>query len=226
MRTFGLSLLAAGVVLGAAACGAAPDPLANLSASAISARAVADTEAAASMHVAGQGTSGGQTMSFDLTVTGSKGCSGTVTESKAGSFKLVVLGTSMWVAPGDEFYKAEAARGAVVPLAALHGKYLRETPGKTALGSFGSMCQLNPLLTAFKGAAAKFSKGPASTVGGVRVVRLSGGPVSMDVTDTAAPRVVSIDAPGARYSFSQYGTAAPVSAPPASQVTSGAPYGL
>lgn len=223
MRRFGFCFLAAAVAAGAAACGSAPDPLKNLSAPAIAAKAVADTEAAGSMRVIGQGTSGGQTMSFDLTVAGSRGCSGTVTESKAGSFKLIVAGPSVWVDPSDTFYRAEAARGAVVPLAALHGKYLRETPGKTALGSFGSVCQLDPLLTAFKGAAAKFRKGAVSA----GVLRLSGGSASMDVTDTASPRLVAINVPGAaRYSFSQYGTAAAITPPPASQVTSATQYGF
>jgi len=224
---FRFPLLAAAVVGGVAACGSAPDPLGNLCASAIASRAVAGTEAASSMHVQGEGTSGGQTMSFDLNVAGSKGCSGTVTESKAGTFKLVKLGTSLWVSPSDTFYRAEAARGAVVPLAALSGKYLRETPGKSALASFGSMCQLNPLLTALASEAAKFTKGTVSVTGGVRTLRLSRGSTVMDVTDAASPRVVSIDAPGAaRYSFSGYGSAAPVSAPPARAVTDGSRFGF
>lgn len=227
MRRTGMCLLAAAVTAGAAACGSAPDPLKDLSPAAIAARAVADTEAASSMHVRGEGTSGGQTMSFDLTVAGSKGCAGTVRESKAGAFRLVVVGSSTWVAPSDTFYRAEAARGAVVPLAELSGKYLRETPGKSALGSFGSLCRLDPLLAAFKSAAAKFTKGTVSVVGGVRTLRLSGGAATMDVTDTASPRIVRIDAPGsARYSFSEYGAAPHVSAPPASQVANGAQFGF
>lgn len=228
-RTAAAAALAGALAAGAAACGSspAPDPLKNLSPAAITARAVADAEAAGSFRVTGAGQGSGQTLSFDLTVQAGQGCTGTVTESAEGSFKLVEAGPAMWVQPDDAFYRAEAARGALVPLAALTGKYLRETPGKPGLGSFGSLCRLNPLLTAFKSAAARFRKGTVTTIAGVRALPVTGGTATMYVTDTAAPELVTISAPGtAKYHFSQYGTRVSVSAPPASQVADGSQYGF
>ena len=228
-RTAGAAFLTAALGAGAGACGSAPapDPLHGLSAAAISAKAIANTEAAGSMRVTGKGASAGQSLSFDLTVANGKGCAGTVTESKAGSFRVIEAGASMWVQPDDAFYRAEAARGALVPLAALSGKYLRETPGRSALGSFGSLCRLTPLLTAFKSAAASFRKGAVTTIGGVAVLPLSGGTASMYVTDTSSPKLVKISAPGTTlYYFSRYGAPAPISAPPASEVTDGSRFGF
>lgn len=224
-----LGALAAGAAVGVAGCGSAPapDPLRGISAPAIAARAVAGTEAAASLRVAGQGASAGQSLSFDFTVASGRGCTGTVTESEAGSFRLIESGPAVWVQPDDAYYRSAAARGAVVPLAALSGKYLRETPGKSALGSLGYLCQLNPLLAAFRSEAARFGKGGVTTVGGVQALRLSAGSASLFVTDTASPRLVKISAPGtATYSFSGYNAPAAISAPPPAQVADGAAYGF
>lgn len=220
------ALTCAGAALAGCGSSAAPasDPMRALSASAIAAKAVDGTEAASGMRVAGQNTTSGQSLSFNLAVDSGKGCQGTVTESGDGTFKLVELGTTVWVQPNDAFYKTEAARGAVVPLAALSGKYLKETSGKSALGSFGNLCQLNPLLTAFK--SAKFAKGPVTAVGGTRALRLSGGSANLYVTDTASPRVARISAPGTTYDFTGYGDPAGVSAPPADQVADGSQYGF
>lgn len=223
------TVLALGVSAGAAACGSSPaaDPLANLSAPDIAAKAIANTEAASSMHVTGQGALSGQSLSFDLAVDGARGCAGSVTDSRNGSFKMIALGPRVWVMPDDAYYRRQAASGAIVPLAALSGKYLRETAGKSALGSFGTLCRLNPLLTAFKSAAATFKKGPVTTVSGERVLPVSSGAVSLYVSDTASPRLVKISAPGtARYDFSGYGAPAAITAPPAAQVADGRQWGF
>lgn len=231
-RTLPAAVLAAALTAATAACGSspAPDPLKNLSSAAIAAKAVAGTEAASSMHLTGKGKGAGQSLTFDLTLSNQpdgNSCAGTVSESGSGSFKLIELGTSMWVQPDDAFYRAAASRGAVVPLRAVSGKYLRETPGKSGLGSFGSLCQLNPLLTAFKSAAASFKKRAVTTIAGIRVLPLSGGAASMYVTDTATPELVKIDAPGTvLYYFNKYNAPASISAPPAGQVADGGHLGF
>jgi hypothetical protein len=223
----GTVVLAAALAAGTAACGSspAPDPLKGLAPAVIAAKAVAGTEAAGSFQVTGAGKGAGQTLSFAFTVAAGRGCTGTVTEG-SGSFKLIESGSALWVQPDTAFYKAAAGHGALVP-ASLAGKYLAETAGKSALGSFGSLCRLNPLLTAFKAAAASFREGAATTAGGVRVLPLTSGSAALYVTDTASPELVKISVPGSvLYYFSHYGAPAAISVPSAADVADGIQYGF
>lgn len=230
-RRLAAAAFLAAVAAGTAACGSssaalAPDPLKSLTAPAIAAKAIAGTEAAPGAQLTGKGVDGGQSLSFRLSLAGAKGCAGTVTESD-GSFTIIETGTTVWVMPSDAYYKNAAARGAVISLAEVSGKYLEEKAGGSGLGSFGNLCQLDPLLTAFKSAAASFAKGAVSTIGGAQVLRLSDGPVSLYVTDTTAPRLVKISEPGSVvYYFSGYGARPAITPPPASKILDANQAGL
>lgn len=133
------AFLAAALAIGAAACGtsasstgtkaaaatpkptASRDPLANLTADQIATKALADVKAVTSVDVAGKMADSGQTLTFDLTLVSGKGCQGTLTESKTGSFKLIYLGKKVWIMPDQAFYKNNGGRNAGPPVRQVDG---------------------------------------------------------------------------------------------------------
>lgn len=209
------------------------DPLASLTATAIINKAIGDTTAASTVHFIGTSTNAGQKITFALTVVRGKGCTGTITEGKSGSFQVVYLGKNVWVKPDDTFWKTAAGSdsGDSATLSLLSGKWLLGSASDTAAGSLVSICSLNTLLTQAAPATDRVVKGARTTLNGQPILPITditqNGTV--EVTDVARPELLSMTATGANggtMTFADYGAPATITPPPSGKVINGSQYGF
>jgi hypothetical protein len=205
------------------------DPLAGDTSVWILHHASTDTEAAFSVHLTGSGEDSGHTMTFDLSIAGSDGCTGKVTESGTGSFQLIFDGSTVWVKPDDEFWRVASGVTDPAQLAAVEGKYLTATAGGSGLGEVASLCQLTAALKAFTSMPDDTpgeSRGPVTRINGQRELKVTD-PKDSEyayVTDTAQPRllqVVETGSDGGELSFGYPGTPVAITPPPASEIITG-----
>lgn len=242
-RTAPAAILAAALAMTASACGSsAPSasggaaksagPLSGLSAYQIVKKAMTNTETAASVRIAGTVTNTGQSMTLDLSVVKGKGCSGSMSQSKVGSFKLVYDGSSIWIMPDSEFWKTQGGSDAAA-LSVLEGKYLKLSKNDHGLGALVSLCSLSTLMSSAPSSSqgSDFGKVTRTVANGQHVVKIAdstdGGYVY--VSDTAKPLLTSIVAPGSSgggLSFSYPAAPPAITAPPAGEVIDGAKYGF
>jgi hypothetical protein len=212
---------------------AVSDPLAGWTAQRIVNTAQTDTLAAPYVRVAGNVTSSGQQIAFDLTMVSGTGCQGSVTEHGIGSFEMVSKGETVWVKPDAEFYKNEAGQNPDAQLAGslLAGKYLEDHSG-SGLGSLASMCSLRSMLgSASSGGDAGTAKAGTATLDGQRALKLVNAKQhgTAYVTDTAKPEVLQIAVAGSgggSLTFTYYTTPPAITTPPASQSIDGSKYGF
>jgi hypothetical protein len=213
---------------------AVSDPLASWTAERIVQQAQTDTLAAPYVRVAGNVSSSGQQIAFDLTMVAGTGCQGSVTEHGIGSFTMVSLGKTVWVKPDAQFYKSEVGQNPNAQLAEtlLAGKYLEDTEG-TGLGSLASMCSLHSMLgsTSSSSDDAGTTKAGTATVDGQRAVKLVNAKQhgTAYVTDTTKPEVLQITVSGSgggSLDFTYYTTPPAITPPPASQTIDGSKYGF
>jgi hypothetical protein len=208
------------------------DPLASLTAHKVVAEATANARAASSLKMAGTLNESGVTYILDLGVKRGHRCSGTIAERGKGSFKLIVIGKTVYFNPDNKFWETFAGADASAAIALVNGRYI-ETSTSKSLESFASMCDTTQLIgsNTITGST-RITKGTVTMLGGTRVLRLtdSAGGV-MYVTDTSKPEVVEIakakntgDGTG-KVDFS-VGAPVTVAAPPASQVIEGSKIGL
>lgn len=205
------------------------DPLAADTSVWILHHASTDTETAFAVHLTGSGEDSGHTMTFDLSIAGSDGCTGKVTESGAGSFQLIFDGSTVWVKPDDEFWRVASGITDPAQLAAVEGKYLTATAGGSGLGEIASLCQLSAALkglTSVPHDTAGATRGPVTRINGQRELKVSDAKDSSYayVTDTAQPRllqVVETGSDGGELSFGYPGTPVAITPPPASEIITG-----
>src|SRR5215469_960905 len=158
------ALLAAALAVVTVACGpshapppkavmldaaAVVDPLAADTSVWVLHHAAANTEAAFAVHLSGSGNDSGHTLTFDLTVAGSDGCSGTVKETNVGSFQLIFDGSTLWIKPDDEFWRTEGGVTNSTELAAVEGKYVTASASSSGAAEVTSLCQLKTYLKDF-----------------------------------------------------------------------------
>ena len=204
------------------------DPLASETSVWVLQHASMNTEAAFVVHLTGSGEDSGHTLTFDLLIAGSDGCTGTVKETGTGSFQLTFDGSTVWAKPDDEFWRAATGVTDPAQLAEVEGKYLTASAGGSGLGAIASLCQLNAALKAFTSMPADspgVDKGPVTRISGQRVLKVNDTKDSeyAYVTDTAQPRllqVVDTSSGGGELSFGYPGTPVAITPPPASEVVS------
>ena len=223
----------AGNGAGSQSASTSTDPLASLTASQIFTKATADTSAASSLHVVGSVNNSGQTITFTLDIAKGTGCAGALAEGSKGSFKLIVLGKSVWVLPDATFWKSAAGTGAnSTVLSLLEGKYLSGSTASTSgLNGLSQLCGLSDLIASQALKASTVTKGAVTTFGGSQVLELMDSATNGTayVTDQAQPLVVRISGTGASggtITFSNYNSPVTVTAPPASEVIDGSKYGF
>lgn len=225
----------AGRAAGAAASAASADPLARLSAGQIVNRAVGDLRTTSAVRVTGDVTSSGQHIGLDLTLLGSARCQGSISLQGKGSFRLIMIGKTVWIKPDRKFWTTFGGTNS----AALHilaGKYLRLSArgNGNSLGSLAALCKPGKLASSFGGiSSAATATRQHVTVAGQPALRLSGrdgkGSDSLEVSDSATPEILRIAGTGstmADIKFTGYGHTVPLTAPPASQTLSGKRFGL
>ena len=239
------ALLAAVLAVLAVACGpshppppkavmldatAVVDPLAGDTSVWVLRHASANTEAAFAVHLTGTADDSGRTVTFDLSVAGSDGCTGHVSETKLGSFQLIFDGSTVWIKPDKEFWREAAGITDPARLAAVEGKYVTGTSSASSLGELTTMCQLKTLLKDFASIPAADAndeiKGRVTRVNGQRALKVSDTMDSayMYVTDTDQPKLLQLIDPGsggASLTFGYPGSPVAIAPPPASDIVSG-----
>jgi hypothetical protein len=238
-------LLAAALAIVTVACGsshtpppravmldakAVVDPLAGDTSVWVLRHASANTEAAFAVHLTGTADDSGRTVRFDLSVAGSDGCTGNVSETKEGSFQLIFDGSTVWIKPDEEFWRTAAGISDPAQLAAVKGKYVTGTASASSLGKVTSLCQLKTLLKDFASipaaAAPDEIKGRVTRISGQRALKVSDTKDSayVYVTDTAQPKLLQLIDPGSggvNFTFGYPGTPVAITPPPASEIVSG-----
>jgi hypothetical protein len=222
---------AAGGASGASASASStPDPLASLSANKIATEAMANLKAAASLTMDGNLVDSGQAYTVKVGIKPGKGCAGSIDMGSKGSFKIIVIGKTVYINPDDTFWKADAGSDATAALQLVDGRYIKTT-ASGSLGSVTELCDLSQALGSIK-VTGTMTKGKLTTLNGVRVLPLTqAGDGTLWVTDTAKPEVVKMVAPKGSDGTSgtlTFSPGAPVTltAPPASDVLAGSAVGL
>jgi hypothetical protein len=227
-----ISCLATAAQAGTVASGSTGrDPLAGLSASKVSAEALANLKAAPSLKMAGTLYDSGAKYTLSLGIKPGRGCTGTLGTGGKGSFKLIVIGRTVYFNPDVKFWESAAGKNAAAIIKLVHGRYIKTSTSDKDMATVATVCDISNAIASVKvtGAAAK---GALTTVGGIRVLplRYSGGSV-MDVTDTSKPEAVAIGGPkgtatgDGTLTFS-VGARVTLTAPPASQVINGSTLGI
>ena len=203
-------------------------PLAGLTATQVINRAWADTEAAETVRIKGMTGDSGESETFDLVLVHGKGCAGSISDSKVGSFKLVYNGTSVWLLPDKGFYQSQKVPADA--MAILNGKYLKMKATSYGLGAMAAVCTLTKLLGGFSPASAAGSIRQITSIDGLSALKFAdaGDSAYLAVSDTASPKLLRLQAPGSgggSIDFS-YPAATSITAPPASQVVDGSKYGF
>lgn len=221
----------AGTCLAGAGCGSSStDPLANMSAKQVAAKAIGDLKSAPRFTVAGAGPSDGSTVSIDLGIKDGKDCTGTVADGSQGSVAIIVIGSTVWMKPDATFWQTQGGSEGSAIGKLLAGKYLQTTTSVSGASSIADICNVNSL-TSQMSIPTDVAKGTVTTVSGQEALELTdkAKDSTMYVTDTAAPqilKVVSTQKGNSGQFTITYGVPTTVTAPPASSTVNGAKYGF
>ena len=216
---------------GAASASSTVDPLAGLTVAQVEDKVVADAKASSSLTMRGALVETGQSISVDLGIKPGQGCTGTIGEGSKGSFKMIVIGKTIYMNPDDAFWKANAGAEANAAIALVNGRYLKVSSSNSSDASLGQLCDVSQIFST-NGKPDKVTKGAVTTLGGTRVLQLknSDGSVAY-VTDTSNPQLVEIAAPkgdknGSGSVTVTIGAPVTLTPPPASQVIDGSKLGM
>jgi hypothetical protein len=220
--------------LAAAGCGTggAGGPLAGLTGSQVSARALADLKAAPSLHVAGTVSTSGQAVTLDLSLSQAGGCSGSIAMSGSaapftGSVQVTVTGKTVYILPDQRFWDSTVGSGGG-PLA---GKWIRLAPGDQNASSFTQFCTAADLAGALAPTPGSLSRSAGPPVSGTPSLDVSDGQGGhLYVSDSASPEVLRISGAesgtAASLNFSAYGAPVRAAAPPAASTVDASKAGL
>lgn len=222
--------VAAGISIagfGTASAATAGDPLSGLSADQIASQAIGNLKTASTVHVTGNVTSSGQTYDLNLALVRARGCAGTMSQVGTGSFKLVVIGTEVWIKPDQQFWKKVGGANAST-LKVLSGKYLN-VKATSEFGSLRAFCSPSELAGNFGGNPTGLVKGSTSTISGQSALQIkkNGSPGSIYVSETAKPLLLRLSGGSqGTLDFSDYNSSVALVPPPASETLNGAKYGF
>jgi hypothetical protein len=204
----------------------AADPLAGLTGTQVATRALANLKAESSLTMTGTFSQSGQSYTVNLGLEPGQGCTGTIGEGSKGSFKLIVIGTTLYFNPDDTFWKSAGGANASTVIALVNGRYIK-TSTSGSMASLASLCNLSQTLGAIA-VTGTFTKGTPTTLDGTLVLPLgnTAGTGTMDVTDRSVPEVVSMTDPKTGALTFSPGAPVTLAAPPASQVIDGAQLGI
>jgi len=208
----------------------AGDPLAGLTASKVSAEALANLKAASSLTMAGTIYDSGTKDTLNLGLRPGHGCTGTITTGSKGSFKLIVIGTTVYFNPDNKFWETAGGASAAAIITVVHGRYIKSSTSDKDIATIATLCGISQAIGSVK-LTGSFTKGALTTLHGIRVLPLRDSSGVMDVTDTSEPEVVAITGPkgtatgDGALTFSP-GARVTLVAPPASQVIDGTQLGL
>ena len=179
--------------------GAGTGTVTGNAASALAAKAFANTQAAQSVRVAGQavGTdSNGQRVSIDLTLVRSVGCTGTIALSKALVFKIVQTGGTVWLLPSTAFY--QSVHLSKEALALVQDKYIRVKATDSQFADLAKICTTNQLIGALPKPSGTSLTATPTTFNGqsAYAVTQAGNPGTAYISSGATPVLLQVAAPG------------------------------
>jgi hypothetical protein len=211
--------------------------LTGTAATALVTKAIANTRAAASVRVAGQATatgsgnagSGGQPVTFDLTLVRSVGCQGTIALSKTETFHLVETGGYVWMLPNSGFYASLHLDKAALALIA--DKYIRVKSTDKQIGDLATECTFTGLLGSLSKPTGKdYAAVPVTYNGGPAYeVTQSGQQGTAFVANTATPLLLKLTDPqtnGGTITFTDYNATKTITAPTDAESIDGSQLGL
>jgi hypothetical protein len=158
-----------------AATTAAASPLSGLSADEVLQRTRKAAAAADSVRVAGQVTTGNQTIKLDLGLQAGKGAAGTM-DVGGGSVNLVVVGKDVYIKGNDAFYKGVLGskwNDQVAKL--LVGRYIKSTTDDPNFGPIALFTDMHGFLDGLLKPGGTVTRVPGRPVDGVATVGLKGG---------------------------------------------------
>jgi hypothetical protein len=204
-------------------------PLAGKSVDAIVTAALANTQAASSVRMRGAGTDAGKGLTFDLTLVRGRGCEGTLSMSKAQTFRLIYLGHTVWMKPSDAFYASLGGNKAA--LALLEGKYIKVKSTDSLVGNINNLCSLSGLLGTTGPTSGRRFAAQATTYKGQPVLKMTQPDRAgyAYISDTARPMLLFVTEPGASggsIAFTDYNAAVTITPPPAAQTIDGSKFGF
>jgi hypothetical protein len=216
----------------AATTTASTGKLTGTAATALVARAVANTEAAPSVVVKGSGVStgtAGQTVTFDLTLVQKAGCQGTIAQSKTETFQLVETGGSVWLKPSTAYYASLKISKAALALVA--DKWIKVKSTDAQIGDLPKICSFSGLFGSLKTpTGASYVATPTTYQGqSAYEVTQSGQQGYAYVTNSATPMLAKLAEPGASggvITFAEYSTPLTITAPSAAESIDGSALGI
>lgn len=209
----------------AGSANSASDPLAGLTGGQVEARALANLKAEPSLTLAGTNNESGQDVSYHIGLRPGQGCTGEISEGSKGSFKFILIGTTLYFNADDTFWKAAVKTNASGVIALIDGRYIK-TSATGSMASVHSLCNLAQTVGSAP-VAETLIKGPRTMLGGALVLPLMSpaGGGTIDVTDTSAPELVAINIPGKLKATFSPDAPVTLAAPPPSEVIDGSQLG-
>jgi hypothetical protein len=204
---------------------AASNPLAGLSADQITSKAIADSEAAATVRISGRVADSGTTIGMNLGIVRGRGCAGSMSISGEGSFLILKIGKTLWFKPDNAFWMHAGARSPA-ELQLVSGK-IPKTTSTSGVGAFAALCDVKQLMGG--SSTTGLVKGSATTISGQSALQLTDTAHSgtIDVSVSADPELLRLFAPGsADLDFTGYGAPVALTPPPASEIIDGTKYGF
>lgn len=232
-RLLGIATAAATVCLSAAGCGAAAhltgssDPLADMAAPQIAAKALDNLKSAPSYTLTGSATTAGQKQTMTFGYAGN-GCVATIGMGPKGTVTMVMIGNNAWMKADAAFYKSEAGSqggGSADMFKKFAGKYLKMPSGSgSGAAPGGATCSKSKMTSGASKVplSTDVTKGSLTTINGQKAYPLTDKAkgVTMYVTDTSSPQFIEMIGGGAGGSGTftvTYGVPKSVTAPPASE---------
>jgi hypothetical protein len=208
-------------------------------------QAYTNLQAASSLTMDGSETDSGQDYSFNLAFKTGKGCTGTVGYGSKGSFKLVVIGSTVYFNPDNVYWETDPGTDASAVISTQNGRYIEGSAGSdSVMKNYAEICDITKnmapsdpitgISTAAKIAPLDgITMGQITTINGIKALPLkdsTGGVVYVGDTGKLEIVKVSQDKAGGdgTYGALTFNVGAPVTltAPPAADVMDGAQLGL
>jgi hypothetical protein len=206
--------------------------LSGAAAVALAEKAITSTEAAKSVRVAGQnvGTgSGNQQVTFDLMLVKNVGCTGTIAQSAAETFKIIDTGGYVWLLPNTAFYTSlHISKQAQALLA---DKYIKVKSTDKQIGTLGQICTFSGLFgQQVKPTSGSYTATPTTYRGQPAYdVIQTGKSGTAIVANTTPPLLLQISDPksgGGTITFSDYNKVATIAVPAAAESVDGTQLGI
>ncbi|GAA2092791.1 hypothetical protein GCM10009759_18750 [Kitasatospora saccharophila] len=198
----------------AAATAAGDNGVAQLPADQVLQRAVQALKGAGAVRATGSVAGEGARIDMDLRMDTSGDCTGTLSQSGTGSFRVVKAGTDLWVKPDREFWQSHGGEA----MAQLVGdRYLKTTSDDPDFGEIGSLCDLGALADSLGSAGGDLAKGAPTTVAGRPALTLTAdsgtGTGTMYVATTGSPVPLKLEKATGAVEFADFGTPVPSATP-------------